>query len=127
MNMALTLVLIGNLICTSYRSVRSQTDSSPWNTSTGERVSPDGVAVSQDLLCPVCKKLHARCSHPVDNKLHYGDWVYIKFVGLKRVNDVMNARYKNRMDVWVASLDEEKRFYKRYDHTKLEVFKVREE
>ncbi len=126
MNMALTLVLIGNLIVTSYRSVKNQTDASPFYTSTGERTSPDGVAISQDLLCPACKKLHARCKNPTGIILHYGDWVYIKFVGLKRVNDVMNKRYKNRMDVWVETLAEEKKFHKQFGDVKLEVHKVQE-
>ncbi len=114
MNTVLTLILIGNFVVTSYRSVRSQTDSSPFFTSIGERVSPDGVAISQDLLCSSCKKLHKRCSNPTSSKLHYGDWVYIELVGLKRINDVMNVRYKNRMDIWVATLDDEKKFHKRF-------------
>lgn len=124
MKLAILLTLIGTFQITSYRSIKEQTDNSPFNTSTGERVSPDGIAVSQDLLCPRCLKLMARCNQIDTKKLHYGQWVYIKHVGLKRINDVMNKRHKNRMDVWVATLEQEKEFHKLYKNVKLEVYRV---
>ena len=126
MNTALVLILIGSLRITSYRSVESQTDGSPYITSTGERTSPDGIAISQDLLCKDCLRLHRRCKRPVGSTLHYGDWVYIGEVGLKRVNDVMNKRHKKRMDVWVRSLLEEQRFHKRFGKVALKVYKLTE-
>lgn len=127
MNMALILILLGTLQVTSYRSVTSQTDDSPYRTSTGERTSPDGVAVSQDLLCKDCLRLHTRCKCPIGSKLHYGTWVYIEKVGLKRVNDVMNVRHKRRMDVWVRTLVEEKAFHKKFGRVKLKVYRTMEE
>lgn len=125
MNMALILALIGSCIVTSYRSVPAQTDKSPFRTSTGEIVSPDGVAVSQDLLCKACLKLHRRCKHPeVSQNLHYGNWLYIEGVGFKRINDVMNKRHKNRLDVWVNTLKDEKEFFKAFGLRPLKVYKV---
>lgn len=122
MNTTLVLALIGNLVVTSYRSLPEQTDSTPYITSTNEHVGSDGVAVSRDLLCGACRKLHRRCRHPeYPRKLHYGDWLYIKEHGFKRVNDCMGAhtriragkRYKNKpitnqIDIWVRTYKEEK-------------------
>ncbi len=115
-------VLIGNLTVTSYQPVREQTDSSPFNTSTSERVRAGGVAVSRDLLCGACKKLHRRCKRP-DNptKLHYGDWLYVDKYHYRQVNDVM-ADYttqrvkgkkvripiRNHIDIFVWTYKEEK-------------------
>lgn len=125
MNTILSVILIGNFYVTSYRSVPSQTDNSPFHTSTGERVTKDGIAISQDLICGVCKKLHKRCNHPeVKGRFHYDDWVYIEDVGLKRINDLMNPRHKNRMDVWVSSLKQEQEFHKRFKSVNLKVYKI---
>ncbi len=96
MNLVLSAILIGSLTATSYRSVPNQTDDSPFVTSTGERVHKHGVAVSRDLL--------ERWGGPIK----YGDWVYIEGYGFKVVNDCMNERHKNRIDIWVASYEEEK-------------------
>lgn len=111
-----TLVLLSTLTVTSYRSVPKQTDSSPFITSTGERVLEGGIASSRDLLCPMVffKDLRIR-KHKADKcflkeRLHYGDTVYIKEYGLFRINDCMHQRHKNRMDVWVKTYKEEKAF-----------------
>lgn len=105
-------IFIGNLTVTSYRSVPAQTDDSPFHTSTGEHVCKHGVAVSQDLL----KKN--------GGNLEYGDYVYIEGIGIKVVNDAMNKRWTNRMDVYVSSLDEEKKFHKKFKGRKLSVSKI---
>ena len=96
MNLLLSALLIGNMTITSYRSIPSQTDSSPWITSIGERVHPHGVAVSRDLL--------AKNGGP----LNYGDLVYIEGFGFKVVNDCMHKRHKQSVDMWVATYKEEK-------------------
>lgn len=108
MKLVLITVLLGQLTVTAYRSVPSQTDNSPWITSIGERVHPHGVAVSQDLLCKagkLCRRTRQGCQA---NKLHYGDVLYIENLGLKVVNDCMNERHKNHLDVWVSTKKEEK-------------------
>lgn len=86
-------LFIGNMTLTSYRSVKEQTDDSPYWTSIGERVNNHGVAVSQDLL--------------ESGKVRYGDLLYIEGQGFKVVNDCMNKRLKNSVDVWVETLPEE--------------------
>lgn len=109
--MVLTLLLIGTLQVTSYRSVKNQTDSTPFTTSTGERVHPYGVAVSEDLLCPHAygkHKVHKKVDCPYYNRIHYGDWLYVEGYGLKVVNDVMNPRHKQSIDLWVRTLAQEK-------------------
>jgi 3D (Asp-Asp-Asp) domain-containing protein len=93
-NLLLTSIFIGSLTLTSYRSVPSQTDNSPWITSIGERVSIRGCAVSQDFL--------------KSRELKYGDLLYIENIGFRFINDTMNARYKKSIDIWVATEQEEK-------------------
>ena len=134
------LSLLGNLHVTSYRSVPSQTDSSPFVTSTDERVRAGGCAISRDLLCGACRKLHHRCKHP-DNptKLHYGDWLYIEGYGYRQINDVMGLREHYRikakagskklfhtirmsLDIWVEKWSEEHTVNVKH----LNVYKVKE-
>ena len=108
---AILLILLGQLTTTSYRSVPSQTDSTPFHTSTGEHVHKHGVAVSEDLLCPKAfgpKKVHKKASCKYSAKLHYGDWLYVDGYGLRVVNDVMNSRHRNRIDLWVPTYEMEK-------------------
>lgn len=107
----LAVVLIGNYTVTSYRSVPEQTDDSPWITSTGERVNEHGVAVSQDLL--------------ESGMFKYGDLIYVEDIGFKVVNDTMNIRIKNHIDVWVQTYDQEKKFDKQFANRKLQVWRVR--
>lgn len=119
-NIVLIGALVGQLQVTSYRSVPQQTDDSPFITSTGETVHNGGAAISRDLLCGACRKLHHRCKHPeYDKKIHYGDWLYIKGKGFYQVNDVMGAtkydrvtkkRYaiKQAVDLWVPTYKSEK-------------------
>lgn len=88
--LVLLTVLVGNLTITSYRPVKEQTDDSPFHTSTGQKVRAGGIAISRDLLCGACRKLHHRCAHPeYAKKLHYGEWLYINDYGFRQINDVM--------------------------------------
>lgn len=134
MKLTMIAVLIGNLTITSYRSVPKQTDTTPFHTATGARVEPGGVAVSRDLLCGACRKLHRRCEHPeYTKKIHYGDWLFIEGYGFRFVNDCMSAtsdiRVKgirkkrlitNQIDIWVRSYQEEKTINVQH----LEVYKI---
>lgn len=121
MNIILTLILIGTLQVTSYRPVPEQTDSSPNYTSIGVHVEPGGAAISRDLLCGACMRLHRRCDHPnVSDKIHYGQWLYIEDYGFVCVNDVMGdyasekvkGKWKrfpirNHIDIFVKTYKEE--------------------
>ena len=107
------LLFLGVLTVTSYRSVPNQTDSTPFITSTNERVHDGGVAVSRDLLCPLSLKLklrHARKGCQFQNKIHYGDQLFTGPGGFRVVNDCMNARHKRRIDLWVPTLRMEKKY-----------------
>lgn len=106
----LTTELVGELVVTSYRSTVRQCDSTPFHTSIGEHVHPHGVAVSQDLL--------------LSGRIKYGDTLFIEGVGFKIVNDTMNARWKNRIDVWLSTYEEEKEFDAKFRGKKLHVWKV---
>lgn len=130
---------IGIVVPTAYRSVPEQTDSSPFNTSTGERVRSGGVAVSRDLLCGACRKLRKRCARPdYPKRIHYEDWLYVNELGFLRVNDVMGAYTRQRVrgriariplvrriDVWVPTLADEKAFHKKYKSKSVELWEVK--
>jgi 3D (Asp-Asp-Asp) domain-containing protein len=96
MKLLIVPLLLGNLILTSYRSIPAQTDSTPFITADGSHVTPYGCALSRDLL--------VRWGGPVD----YGDIVYVEGFGFRVVNDCMNARHKNRIDLWVRSYETER-------------------
>lgn len=104
-------VFVGNLTVTSYRSVPSQTDDSPFFTSIGERVNGSGIAVSQDLL--------------KSGKVHYGDVLFVEGVGWKVVNDCMNVRHKNAIDIWLETREQEVAFQNKWRSGKVRVWKVK--
>jgi 3D (Asp-Asp-Asp) domain-containing protein len=101
------VTLLGDMTVTSYRSVPEQTDDSPFITSIGERTHKGGVAVSQDLL--------------KSGVVKYGDIIYVEGYGFKIVNDTMNPRHKNHIDLWVENYAQEKAVGVR----KLHVYRVR--
>jgi 3D (Asp-Asp-Asp) domain-containing protein len=112
-NPILVAVLLGSMTTTAYRSVPAQTKPKgyEWGAS-GERCNVHGVAVSQDLL----KKN--------GGILEYGDLVYVEGIGYKFVNDCMNKRWKNCIDIWVEQYADEKAFDKKFRGHKLKVFKI---
>lgn len=136
MKLVLVAVLLGELTVTSYRSVRNQTDTTPFHTSTGAGVEPGGVAISRDLLCGACRKLHRRCKHPeYPKRIHYGDWLYVEGYGFRFVNDCMSnvsdirvkgyrkkVLIRNQIDLWVRSYQEEKSI----NIKKLRVYKIQQ-
>lgn len=104
--MLIKLILLGTLTMTSYRPIESQTDDSPTFTSIGDRTTRFGCAVSQDML--------------KSGLVSYGDVLYIPGYGYRVVNDTMNARHKNHIDLLVNTHEEEKSVGVRH----LKVFKV---
>lgn len=92
--MLIKLALLGVLTVTSYRPIPAQTDDSPTWTSIGDRTTRFGCAVSQDLL--------------KSGRVHYGDIIFIQGFGYRVVNDTMNIRHKNHVDLLVLTRDEEK-------------------
>lgn len=104
--MLIKLILIGTMTVTSYRPILEQTDDSPTYTSIGDRTTKFGCAVSQDLL--------------KNGLVAYGDVLYIPGYGYRVVNDTMNARHHNHVDLLVNTKDEEKAVGVRH----LNIFKV---
>ncbi len=92
--MVIETLVLGQLMVTAYRSVREQTDSTPFITSIGEHVSKFGCAASQDLLA--------------SGKVKYGDFLVIEGVGSCLVNDTTNSRHTRLIDKWVSTYEEEK-------------------
>lgn len=136
MNTLLT-ILLGSFIVTSYQSIPSQTDSTPYITSTGDFTNPGGVAVHPSLLCP-------RAKYPVNkaqtrwklcrrgpqcawkDKLHYYDVVYIEDIGIRHINDVMawKTNMNAKWDVWVKTPAEEKLHHSKFKNRRLKVWLI---
>ncbi len=72
---------------TAYNPMRAQTDDRPWETASGRRASLQSLAVSRDLL--------AKNGGPYE----YGDTVYVVVPYI--VDDTMNKRYTNRVDIFL--------------------------
>lgn len=92
-------ILLGLLTVTSYRPTPAQTkpectSRDHCRTSIDDGITKFGVAVSQDML--------------QDGRVHYGDVLYIKGYGYRVVNDTMNKRHKNSIDLLVLTREEEK-------------------
>lgn len=107
------IVVSTAITLTSYQPIRSQTDDSPHYTSIGTRVSDTGIAVSRDLLCPMALNKDLRIKRHSSKvcrikRIHYGDSLYVQGFGFKVVNDCMNKRHRNRVDVFVWTHKEEK-------------------
>ena len=99
--MILEAILIGTLTATSYRTTPMQTkpectSRDHCRTAIDENVSELGVAISQDLLA--------------SGTIHYRDVLYIDHVGYRIVNDCLNKRIHNSVDVFVYTRAEEKAF-----------------
>ncbi len=91
--LVLTGLLISHVYVTAYQSKPEYTDSTPFNTSTGERVHSGGVAVSPDLL-----ELGV---------INYGDTVVLSDNRHFKVNDCTNVALIGHLDIWVATKQEE--------------------
>lgn len=79
-----------NLIVTGYTSCPRETDSTPYITASMTRVRPGCLALSRDLLRTFTE------GAPFD----FGDWVVLPGVGIFIVEDTMNARWRQRADIW---------------------------
>jgi len=93
------LIIIGILQITAYQPVPGQTRPGcngihDCFTSIGDVPTKYGVAVSQDLLA--------------NGTVHYGDPIYIDGIGWRIVNDTMNKRHHNAVDIMVWTRAEEK-------------------
>ena len=78
------------IVVTGYTSSVRETDSTPFITASMTRVRPGCLALSRDLLRTFTPEA------PFD----FGDWVVIPGVGIFIVEDTMNARWRNRADIW---------------------------
>lgn len=98
--MIIELVLVSSMSwqVTAYRSVPAQTDSTPFNTSTGARTNAAICAVSQDEL---------------GKEIHYGDYLFVEIPAEPKLNrycwvqDTMNKRIHHAVDFWVATKAQE--------------------
>lgn len=80
----------------AYNSLENQTDGSPYSTAIGS-LTRDGVVASNNL------PIGTRVRFPD----HYGDKVF-------RVEDRMNTRYQNNIDIWMEDYQEAIKFGRRY-------------
>lgn len=81
---------------TAYSSEVAQTDSTPFITATGTRTRPGVLAVSPDLLRSFPYGTRVRLEDPSGRAPWLSGRVFI-------VEDAMNARFTNRVDLWMGS------------------------
>ena len=91
---------IGTVTVTMYHPVPKQTDSSPYITASGFRL--DKKNPKKDRIIAISRDLK--------EKLEFGDTVILqgigKWDGEYVVHDVMNKRFKNRIDILINPNDE---------------------
>jgi 3D (Asp-Asp-Asp) domain-containing protein len=91
---------IGTVTVTMYHPVPKQTDSSPYITASGFRL--DKKNPKKDRIIAISRDLK--------QKLDFGDTVILKGIGKWDgeyvVHDVMNKRFKNRIDILINPNDE---------------------
>jgi 3D (Asp-Asp-Asp) domain-containing protein len=88
------------VLATGYSSTIAQTDSTPFVTAANTPSRPGVLAASQDLLR----------EYTPGAPFSFGDRVKIYGVGDFIVEDCMNPRWTNRVDIWFPSRDEAIRF-----------------
>jgi len=86
-------LIFQSVVATGYTSSPRETDSTPFVTASMTRVRPGCLALSRDLLRTFTP------GAPYD----FGDWVVLPGVGIFVVEDTMNARWRNRADIWFAN------------------------
>lgn len=74
---------------TVYTSQKEETDDTPYITANMSKVKPGGMAVSRDLL---------------EVLGGYGKRVVVKGYGIFVINDTMNKRFTNSIDIWGGDL-----------------------
>ena len=90
-----------SVIVTAYSSTVDQTDSTPFLTSTQERVRPGIVAVSRDLLSTELPYgTQIRIIHIEEDPYRCGAW---NVDTILEVQDTMHRRKRNQVDIWVPS------------------------
>jgi 3D (Asp-Asp-Asp) domain-containing protein len=88
---------IRELTVTAYTPRRIETDNDPTTTASMTEVREGIVAVSRDLF---------------ENGWVFGRKVYIKGHGVFEIQDLMNERFEERMDIFMWSLNEARKFGK---------------
>lgn len=84
------------VFATAYSSDAAQTDATPFITATGTRTRPGVLAVSRDLLRTYPYGTRVRLEDPSGRNPWLSNRVFI-------VEDTMNPRFTNRIDVWMGS------------------------
>jgi 3D (Asp-Asp-Asp) domain-containing protein len=84
------------VLATGYSSSVAETDETPFVTAANTPTRPGTLALSRDLLR----------EYTPGAPFSFGDRVRVHGLGEFLVEDVMNARWSNRIDVWFPSRDE---------------------
>jgi 3D (Asp-Asp-Asp) domain-containing protein len=84
------------VLATGYSSSVMETDTTPTITAANTLTRPGTLAVSRDLLR----------EYTPGAPFAFGDRVHVHGVGEFRVEDAMNARWDNRIDIWFPSRED---------------------
>ena len=89
---------VRKLTVTAYTASRNETDSTPQITAAITKVKPYDVAVSRDLFW---------------RGWAFGKKIYIEGHGVFRIVDLMNPRYRERVDIYLGTKKAARKFGKR--------------
>jgi len=110
---------IGNVDVTVYQPVKSQTNSRYWETADQSTINLKNPKSLHWIA--VSRNLHERWGGP----LKFGDYVWITGIGmhsgLYKVHDVMNKRFKNRIDILIGKNDS---IYSYINDDNVELYKI---
>lgn len=94
----LNLKSVDKLTVTAYSPRNSETDNTPKVTASMSKVRHGGVAVSRDLF---------------KDGWVFGKKVYIEGYGIYAINDLMNKRFENRIDIFMWDTEKALNFGKK--------------
>ena len=109
---AVSRLQISRIIATAYNSEPWQTDSDPFVTSSGARVSDGTLALSRDLIRAETGLMHQMGFNPTGSYA-YGDTLYMVYVKPMVLHDTMNRRFTDRADIWLNDYNTARQWGKR--------------
>lgn len=90
----LNLKSVKKLTVTAYSPRKKETDNTPTVTASMDTVRHGGVAISRDLF---------------KRGWSFGKKIYIEGYGVYEINDLMNERFKNRIDIFMWDTNKAKK------------------
>jgi len=113
---------IGNVDVTVYQPVKSQTNNRYWETADQSIINLKNPKALKWIA--ISRNLHVRWGGP----LEFGDYVWVtgigKHSGLYKVHDIMNKRFRDRIDILIGKDDN---IYSYINNADIQLYKIPKE